>query len=268
MNKIPPDKDKYKCLKVNILSISENKDTIRIIEDAVFRTNNITFKAYLLLKSWVLNKFHSNIEIPTITTDTIKMAFKSIIIKSRGPKPKNNNLTLLNEFDGLHSFSLENGENLSQILNYYATTILTCIENNIKMHFMDYINRFVNVYFKFKYKNKLENKEFEKQLFAELSVLKNDIKNNTLKCDIKYHKWLKKYRYNIVPKEYETSYFYDLKVNPTKYLKYMIFMNLVIEKFEGKTFQVFPLQTSMVPKNIQKYTNGYKIDCRIVSYKR
>ena len=43
MNKIPPDKDKYKCLKVNILSILNNKDTISIIEDAVFRTNNITF---------------------------------------------------------------------------------------------------------------------------------------------------------------------------------------------------------------------------------
>ena len=86
---------------------------------------------------------------------------------------------MLNEFDGLHSFSLENGENLSQILSYYATTMLTCIKNNIKIHFMDYINRFVNVYFKLKYKNKLENKEFKKQLFAELSVFKNDIKNNT-----------------------------------------------------------------------------------------
>ena len=256
MNKIPPDKDKYKCLKVNILSILNNKDTISIIEDAVFRTNNITFKAYLLLKLWILSKYHNNIEIPKITVDIIKMAFKSIIIKSSGPKVKNDNLILLNEFNVLHSFSLENGKNLSQILGYYATTMLTCIENNIKMHFMDYINRFVDVYFKFEYKNELENIEFKKQLFTELIMVKNDIKNDTLKCDIKYHNWLKIYRYNIVPKEYNISYFYDLKVNPTKYLKYMIFMNTIIESREGKTFQVFPLQTSMVPKNIQLDTKS------------
>ena len=64
---------------------------------------------------------------------------------------------------------------------------------------------------------------------------------------------VKKYRYNVFPKKYETSYFLRFKVNPTKYLKYMIFINLVIEKFEGKTFQVFPLQTYIGTK---KYTNG------------
>ena len=40
---------------------------------------------------------------------------------------------------------------------------------------MDYINRFVNVYFKFKYKNKLENKEFEKQSNAKILAQKSDV---------------------------------------------------------------------------------------------
>ena len=49
------------------------------------------------------------------------------------PKPKNNNLFLFNEFQNLNNFTLEDGNNLSAILDYYAITILTSIENNIKM---------------------------------------------------------------------------------------------------------------------------------------
>ena len=167
MNKPP---DKYKCLKVNVKSILKKIKTdtdtdtdtepnvIYTIEDAIHRANNITFKAYLLLKLWILDKYNQNIEIPKITEETIKMAFKSVCLKSSGPKPKNDNLKLLVEFTNLHSFDLENGKQLSQILSYYATTMITSIENNIKNHFMDYINRFVNVYFKYKYKDEIINK--------------------------------------------------------------------------------------------------------------
>ena len=148
--KKPPDK--YKCLKVNINSIIKNNDTINTIEDAVIRTNFITTKSYLLLRLWILKKYHSNLEIPAITDDVIRMSFKSLIVKSSGPKSKGNNKLLLEEFESLHSFELENGKNLSAILSYYSITMLTSIENNIKNHFMDYVNRFVNIYFKNKYK--------------------------------------------------------------------------------------------------------------------
>jgi hypothetical protein len=39
-------------------------------------------------------------------------------------------------------FSLENGLRLHSV-QYYETTMITSIENNIKMHFFDYINRFI-----------------------------------------------------------------------------------------------------------------------------
>jgi hypothetical protein len=265
--KKPPDK--YKCLKVNVKSILKNTEPniLYALEDAIHRANNITFKAYLLLKLWILDKYKQKIEIPEITQDIIKMAFKSVCKKSAGPKPKNDNLKLLVEFTNLHSFELENGNQLSQILSYYATTMITSIENNIKKHFMDYINRFVNVYFKYKYREEIINKEFKKQLMKEINVLKNDIKNNTLKSDKKYHPWLKQYRYQIIPKKYNKSYFYDIKENPYKYIKHMIFMNLAIEKLDGKTFQVLPLQTSIIPKHIQIDTKSI-IELFIVSNKK
>jgi|TARA_Y100000385_G_scaffold5470_1_gene6022 hypothetical protein len=251
--KKPPDK--YKCIKLPITSIlnknEESSNIFNTVQDAVYRTNYITTKTSLLLRKWCLDKYHNAIDIPLIDENTIKMCMKSLLLPSRGPKPKNNNLILLNEFKKLHNFTLEDGNNLSSILDYYAITILTSIENNIKMHFFDYVNRFINSYFKVFYKNEITNKEFKKQLFKDLYVVKNDIINGTLNASDKFHNWIKEYRYRIVPEEYEVNYYYDVKSTPQKYLKYMIFMNIELEKIDGKMYQFFPIQSSIIPNHIQ-----------------
>ena len=252
MKKAP---DKYRCIKVPLHSILHKDDNaIKIfntIQDAVYMTNYITTKTSLLLRLWCLEKYHHNIDIPIIDENTIRMCMKSLLVPSSGPKPKNNNLLLFNEFKSLHNFELEDGKNLSSILNYYAITILTSIENNIKLHFFDYVNRFINSYFKHINKDNLNDKEFKKQLFKELHSVKSDILNGTLKSDEKYHNWLKEYRYKIVPEQYDKSYHYDMKCNPQKYIKHMIFMNCELELIGGKMYQFFPLQSSITPNHIQ-----------------
>jgi hypothetical protein len=252
----PPDK--YRCIKLPIQKILKSDlpiDVLERINDAVSRTNIITTNSYFLLRLWVLQKYHNNLEIPIITEDTIRMSMKSLVKASAGPKPKGNNLALLQEFQNIGNsiFTLQDGKNLSAILDYYATTMITAIENNIKMHFIDYIKRFVNSYFKNIYQNELQNKEFKKQFYKELQQVKNDIINDAeiLTCDEKYHNWLNDNRYKIVPENYDTSYFYDIKVNPQKYLKHMIFMNLQLEEMNTKMFQFFPLQTHLIPRHIQ-----------------
>ena len=252
----PPDK--YRCIKLPIQKIIKSDlpiDVLVRMNDAVSRTNTITTNSYFLLRLWVLQKYHNNQEIPIITEDTIRMSMKSLVKASAGPKPKGNNLALLQEFQNIGNsiFTLQDGKNLSAILDYYATTMITAIENNIKMHFIDYIKRFVNSYFKNIYQNELQNKEFKKQFYKELQQVKNDIINDAeiLTCDEKYHNWLNDNRYKIVPENYDTSYFYDIKVNPQKYLKHMIFMNLQLEEMNTKKFQFFPLQTHLIPRHIQ-----------------
>jgi hypothetical protein len=252
MKKAP---DKYRCIKVPLNSILHKDDNainiFNTIQDAVYRTNYITTKTNLLLRLWCLEKYHNNIDIPIIDENTIRMCMKSLLVPSSGPKPKNNNLLLFNEFKSLHNFDLENGKQLSSILDYYAITILTSIENNIKLHFFDYVNRFINSYFKHINKDNLNDKDFKKQLFKELDSVKSDILNGTLKSDEKYHNWLKEYRYKIVPDQYDKSYHYDVKCHPQKYIKHMIFMNCELEKIGGKTYQFFPLQSSIIPNHIQ-----------------
>jgi hypothetical protein len=254
IKKEPPDK--YRCIKLHISSIFKQNDknieeNMNILQNAIIRTNSITSKTYFLLRTWILKKYHDNLDIPNITEDTISMCMKSILKSSSGQKPKGNNLILLNEFQTLHNFELEDGINLSSVLDYYTTTMITSIENNIKLHFFDYIKRFINSYFKHLYKDEIENKDFKKQLYKELNLVKNDIINNTLTCDNKYHIWLNENRYKIVPEHFDISYHYDIKISPYKYLKNMIFMCLELEKIERKSFQFFPIQTNSIPRHIQ-----------------
>ena len=155
-------------LKINLKEIVKYPNyTLPILENAIRRTNLITRNTYYVLRFWVLQKYHSNTEIPIITTDTISMCMKSLLLPSRGPKPKLENQSLFNEFKNIHNFKLTDGSGLKNILQYYATTILTSIQNNITLHYKDYVKRFVNGYFKDIYSN-LKTKE---------SIQKNTIRN-------------------------------------------------------------------------------------------
>ena len=88
-----------------------------------------------------------------INFNTLKMAFCALTINDTGgDKPQGDNLKLLDEFEKFYqehykNLNYENKINcsyLSQILNSMATDMITNIENNIKLHFFKYVNRFVN----------------------------------------------------------------------------------------------------------------------------
>lgn len=258
--KKPPDK--YRTIKCSIQSIVKNElDRIKLF-DAITRTHQIVIHTYQFLRLWILNKYYNKIELPIITEETIKMAFKSLIKESQGPKPKGNNLSLYKEFTKLYGneySKLEyntkiDGKNLSQILNYMAVDMLTNIENNIKCNFIKYVKRFVNSCFK-KSNNELLNNcekgiktKLRKELNKDLYDIKEDLLNNTLKSNIKYHTWINKHKVNIFPTEYRNSYEFDIQNNPQKYIKGMIYMCIEIEREKTKSFQFFPLRTNIIPK--------------------
>ena len=91
--------------------------------------------------------------LPIIDENLIRIAF-SVLSKEtiRGPKKKGNNLKLYNNFNDFYNTTYKklnyeikiNGINLSSIYNYIKKDILTNIENNIKLNFANYVNKFVN----------------------------------------------------------------------------------------------------------------------------
>ena len=255
----PPDK--YRCIKVQLHSLfrkdnGENITIFNTLQDAITRTNRITTNTYFLLRMWILDKYHTNQPIPIITEEVLSMCMNSLLKPASGNKPKGENLRMLQEFQKFHSFPLEDGANLSAILNYYKVTMITSIEKNIKMRFFDYVKRFVKSYFQHMYQEQLSNKEFKKQLYRELNAVKNDIINHTITCDEKYHSWLHEIRNHIVPDTYDISHYYDIQVHPYSYMKCMIYMCLELERMERKSFQFFPLQTNSIPRHIMLDTKA------------
>ena len=261
--KKPPDK--YRTIKCSIKSIIKPELDINKLFDACYRTHQIVIHTYQFLRLWILDKYHNNNKIiPNITDDTIKMAFKALIKESQGPKPKGSNLDLYNEFIKLNNDQYKHlnydikldGKNLSSILAYMATDMITNIENNIKLHFVKYLNRFVNSSFKLINNELLNNCEkgtktkLRKELNKDLYDIKQDLINNTLKSNIKYHEWINTNKVNIFPVEYTNSYEHDIQSNCQNYLKGMIYMCLEIEKLNTKSFQFFPLRNDIIMKYI------------------
>lgn len=232
--------------------------------DAMMRTHRIVIHTYQFIRLWILNKYHTKIDIPLINEDLIRMVFKSLIQESQGPKPKGTNLKLYNEFIKFYNSDYcklnyndkIDGKNLSQILNYMATDMLTNIENNIKLNFISYVRRFVNSSFRKQNNNILENCEkgkktiVRKELNKDLYEIKEDLLNSTLNSNIKYHNWINLHKVNIFPRVFKNSYEFDIINNPQNYIKPMIYMCAEIEKCETKSFQFFPLRTDIIPKYI------------------
>lgn len=254
--------DKYRTVKCSLKDIAKDDLDMTKMFDACFRTHKLVIHTYQFLRLWILNKYHNKLDIPLITEDTFKMCFKALLKESQGPKPKRDNLKLYNEFLKFYDDEYKqlgydiklDGTNLSQILGYMSIDMITNVENNIKMHFVKYVKRFVNSCFK-KQNNKLidecekgKKTELRKILNKELYEIKEDLLNNSLKCNKKYHEWINKHRNNIFPKEYKHSYEFDIENNPQKYIKGMIYMCLEIEKEGTKAFQFFPLRTDIIMK--------------------
>jgi hypothetical protein len=260
--KKPPDK--YRTIKCSLKSITKSSLNNTTLFDACLRTHQIVIHTYHFLRLWILDKYHKNKNIPFITDDTIKMAFKALLRDSQGPKPKGTNLEIYNEFKKFYDDEYKNlnysdkidGTNLSQIIGYMSIDMLTNIENNIKLHFIKYVFRFVNSSFRKQNNELLENCEkgtktkLRKELNKDLYDIKQDLLNSTLNSNNKYHEWINKHKINIFPTEYKNSYEFDIQNNPQKYIKGMIYMCLEIEKLETKSFQFFPLRTDIVPKYI------------------
>ncbi len=258
--KRPPDK--YRTVKCSIEKIVKSDLDMTKLFDACFRTHKLVIHTYQFLRLWILNKYHNKQVIPKIIDDTFKMCFKALLKESQGPKPKGDNLKLYNEFLKFYDDEYKqlgydvklDGTNLSQILGYMSIDMITNVENNIKMHFVKYVKRFVNSCFK-KQNNKLiddcekgKKTELRKILNKELYEIKEDLLNNSLKCNKKYHEWINKHRHNIFPKEFKDSYEFDIDNNPQKYIKGMIYMCLEIEREDTKAFQFFPLRTDIIMK--------------------
>ena len=115
--------------------------------------------------------------------------------------------------------------------------------NNIKQHFVEYLERYVNFsfgkdymmdYYKHHYIDPEERKKVISEFCSRLRKIKNDFinKDEPKTSAPKYHRWIDEKLPLIMPQRpYNRSLFYDIKASPQDYLLGMIYICLLYTSF-------------------------------------
>lgn len=257
--KKPPDKPidnpnitQYKCKKAILKNIIKDDNALQRIKEAVLKINKVVITTYQFIKAYYLFRLDKGKDIPTIDKEFIKRCMLVVCQKDgRGPPLKTETKVMVKKltdyYDKYFSKVIKGKKikisKLNQIIGYVQTSMETAFQNNISIHFIDRLNRYVN-------------KSFITDDKIELRKVKNDLLNNTKISDKKYHSWIDKEKDKILPKTFTKTYNYDVKCNPMKYLSYSIYINKQLEKLECKQFHCFPLRTDIVPKYIEIDTSA------------
>lgn len=153
---------------------------------------------------------------------------------------------------------------MNTVLDYLAVDTVTMYENNIKQHFIEYIERYVNVVWRKKEMIFFINKIFKTtkarncakyKLNTQLRHIKEDIilRRQIKKSSSIYHSWIDSKINSILPQRNfkKDSLYYDLACSPQDYFKYMIYMMKEIELCGKSINNVCPLRSSVIPKYIR-----------------
>ena len=269
----------FKSIKTSLKSVLKHPDiNINKINDAVIKANKIMIHTLQYMKLFLLFYYENNNQtLPVISKEFINNTMKVVCgekEEKRGKPPKPETLILkekLTHFYKEHYLPLTQNDQidyagLNTMLDYLKEDVITMYENNIQLHYVDYVERYVNVIWKKKFitekirklgKTKKEKETRIRNLCSELRKIKNDLLNvETTDFTSKnyYHKWIKEQKQYILPqkKKFEkNSIYYDLKCNPMDYLPCMVFMMKQIENQMESINNVFPLRSEIAPKYIR-----------------
>ena len=270
----------FKSTKTSLKSILKHPEiNTKKINDVVIKAHKIVIHTLQFLKMYILHHYQTySHTIPTIDKILILNVMKVVCGEKHtktGKPPKKETLELI---ENLTSFYTEHYkpytqpeqldyEYMSNVLSYLCEDIMTMYENNIQLHYVDYVERFVNVVWKKKmlvekirkiFPTKKQREARIRQLEKELRKIKNDLLNVESDVDYTahphYHKWITQQKKHILPdkeKFQKQSIYYDLKCKPMDYLPCMIAMMKRVENDEETISNVFPLRSSISPGYIR-----------------
>jgi hypothetical protein len=270
--KDPPDiTTNYRTIKVPLKKVLKHYDIIQPkIESAVIRVNDFAFMGYEFLKLFLIDKFGKGEVLPKITKKLITNIFNTIGEKDskRGRKAENKTDELKIFYDNTFSNIYRKKlcySHLSYVLPVLAEEMVRCFETNIKTHFIDYLNKYINVSIRHPEKvlikqtvtNKQERLDAYKKLTQDIKGIKNDlIMGKVEKSNQKYHTWVKEHIKLLLPDKIVKNVAYDVKATPQKYIASAFVINKRIEELGRRPYQVVPQRSNLVPKNITLNTSG------------
>ncbi len=274
---------KYRSLKTRLHKICNNKQYRNTIQDAVNRVNRIAIDCMQFIKLYVLYQYHnseviddSNVEdkykdIPTLDGNFIMKVIDVITEKEseRGPPVKKNLklVEVLTSFYDSHFAVLSphiqkvKTTHLRTSLMYLAQMLEVNYTNNIVMHFLKHLRRYITTYVENIYRSEEGIDKYTKLNSDQKKTIRKlgwtvyqDFINtkSAMESDNKYHSWIKQKKNLLLPKRKDgLSIMTHLNKNPFTYLKYMIALNLELEKMEVKLFQPLCLRNNITVKYIK-----------------
>lgn len=272
--KKPPDQTNqvrnFITVKVPLKKVLKNFDLIKPrFDQAVIRVNQIATRTYEFLNMYILWKFQQNQLIPKFEKPLILRIFNLIGQRSsqgRKSKVKQDDIEYFYKtyFEPIYPSKIDK-VNLTYPLALLSEEIIKCLETNIKTHFIDYCNKYINIVHrnpKQKIIRESKKSRTEKKIeYSELNKCIRDIKTDfinweTTKSNPIYHKWLEtQYQEIFSFNEITNNLAYDVKINPQRYLLPSLIINKKIEELTYRPFQVIPQKTFGI-KNITLNTSG------------
>ena len=270
----------FKSIKTSLKSILKHPEiNTTKINDVVIKAHKIVIHTLQFMKLYLLHYYDTNNNtLPVIDKKLINTTMKVMcgVKEEKRGRPLNKEKMELKEtlslFYNEHYKPLVQDDKMdytymSNVLAYLTEDIITMYENNIQIHYVDYVERFVNVVWKKKMliekirklcKTKREREARIRNLCSELRKIKNDLLNvdTNVKYTSKsyYHSWITQQKKRILPnkiKFQKDSVYYDLKCKVMDYFPCMIAMMKEVENELETISNVFPLRSGITPNYIR-----------------
>ena len=277
MNSEPPDK--HRSIKQALKQVVNDPASQERILGVVNATHRITVHVLHFLKLYLLNCYENLTPLPVVTEHLVVTIMNVICEESehdggddveckRGKvetKMLKQDLLAFHRAHYKPTMTDSNEKlgftNMLQLLQYIAVDVVKDYENNIKLHFVQHLDRFLGVLYQ--KKERLAMKEDHKQLFLELRtaskyllfqpVPKTKKARTEPALDEPEPPRLAEHLKHLAPQRAfkKSSVHYDLECSPQDYLPCLIYMMRWVEQQGTKIPNIFPLRTSIVPKYVR-----------------
>jgi hypothetical protein len=267
----------YQCIKTSLKSVVRDESVIATLRDAALRANEIMTHALQLLKLYLIHCYDTGVPLPTIDRQFVTSVMKVLCAEPTVGRPPSEatrhiKVTLRAFFEEHYRPSVVgelNYRHLSTVLDYLAIDVITMYETNIKQHFVEYVERFVNVSWEKKalvaiikkHKTTTARRQAATNaLCAQLRRIKTDLlsPDQLKKAHPMYHAWIDEQRKHVLPRRQlrKDNMHYDIQCSPQDYLHPMLYMMRAVEARGASVNNACPLRSAIAPKHFRLDTTS------------
>ena len=151
----------FKSTKTSLKSVLKHPEiNTKLLNDTVVKSNKIVIHTLQFLKLYLLDYYENHSQtLPVISKELINNSMKVICgekTEKRGKPPKKETIEMKDKlitFYNHHYLPFTQNEpivytGLSNVMEYITEDVITMYENNIQLHYVEYVERFVNVVWK------------------------------------------------------------------------------------------------------------------------